>query len=135
MKNVQNGVLKMIGVGAELSLALEIAAKLKADKVITARVVSFPSQCLFEKQSLEYKRDTLRRHRGIPAVVIEPFSPNGWERYADAGFCMTQFGHSLPGKAEYKHFGYDAEPLATKVAGYLDQLKADEHLRNEFVEL
>ncbi|KAJ6001170.1 hypothetical protein N7481_001579 [Penicillium waksmanii] len=62
----------MIGVGAELSLALEIAAKLKADKGITARVVSFPSQRLFQKQSLEYKRDTLRRHRGIPAVVIEP---------------------------------------------------------------
>lgn len=131
----ESAAVTIIGVGAELSLALEIAAKLKADKGIAARVVSFPSQRLFEKQSLEYKRDTLRRHRGIPAVVIEPFSPNGWERYADSGFCMTQFGHSLPGKAAYKHFGYEAEPLATKVAGYLDQLKADEHLRNEFVEL
>jgi dihydroxyacetone synthase len=106
---------------------------LKADKGIAARVVSFPFPHLSKNQSLEYKRDTLRRQRGTTAVLIEPFSLNDWERYADAAFGMTQFSHSLPGKAAYKNFGYEAEPLVTKVAGYLDQLKADEHRRNEFV--
>ncbi|KAJ5897048.1 uncharacterized protein N7473_006447 [Penicillium subrubescens] len=130
-----SAALTIIGVGAELSFALEVAEKLKAGKGIAARVVSFPCQRLFEQQSLEYKRNTLRRHRGIPAVVIEPYAPNGWERYADAGVCIKRFGHSLPGKAAYKFFGYDIETLTGKVAGYLDQLKGDELLRNEFVEL
>ena len=127
--------LTLIGVGAELSFALEVAAQLKAQKGIVARVVSFPCQRLFEQQSLEYKRDVLRRHRGIPAIVIEPYAPNGWERYADAGVHIKRFGHSLPGKAAYKFFGYEIDTLTSKVLGYLDQLKSDEYLRNEFVEL
>lgn len=130
-----SATVTLIGVGAELSFALEVAEKLKAEKGITARVVSFPCQRLFEQQTLDYKRDTLRRHRGIPAVVIEPYAPNGWERYADAGICVKRFGHSLPGKAAYKYFGYEIDTLTSKVAGYLNQIKGDEHLRREFVEL
>ncbi|CAI7577171.1 hypothetical protein N7533_001321 [Penicillium manginii] len=130
----ESAVVTLIGVGAELSFALEVAEKLKAQG-IASRVVSFPCQRLFEKQPLEYKRDVLRRHRGIPAVVIEPYAPNGWERYADAGICVKRFGHSLPGKAAYKYFGYEIDTLTTKVSGYLGQLKTDELLRHEFVEL
>lgn len=130
----ETATVTLIGVGAELSFALEVAEKLKAEKGIIARVVSFPCQRLFEQQSLEYKRDTLRRHC-IPAVVIEPYAPNGWERYANAGICIKRFGHSLPGKAAYKFFGYDIETLTRKVVGYLDQVRGDEVLRNEFVEL
>ncbi|KAJ5503737.1 hypothetical protein N7463_006611 [Penicillium fimorum] len=125
----------LIGVGAELSFAVEVAVQLKVQKGITARVVSFPCQRLFEKQSVEYKRNTLRRHQGIPAVVIEPYAPNGWERYADAGICVTRFGHSLPGKATYKFFGYDIDTLTTKVARYLERIQEDELLRGEFVDL
>lgn len=125
----------LIGVGAELSFALEVAERLRDEKGIIARVVSFPCQRLFEQQPLNYKRDTLRRHRGIPAVVIEPYAPNGWERYADAGICLNRFGHSLPGKAAYKYFGYEIDALTSKVVGYLDQINVDENLRGEFVEL
>lgn len=131
----ESASVTLIGVGAELSFALGVAEKLKADKGITARVVSFPCQRLFEQQSLQYKRDTLRRHCGIPAVVIEPYAPNGWERYADAGICVKRFGYSLPDKAAYKFFGYEINILTTKVAGYLEQIQGDEHLRGEFVEL
>lgn len=130
----ESAVVTLIGVGAELSFALEVAEKLKAQG-IASRVISFPCQRLFEKQSLEYKRDVLRRDRGIPAVVIEPYAPNGWERYADAGICVKRFGHSLPGKAAYKYFGYEIDTLTTKVSGYLSQVKKDKLLRHEFVEL
>ncbi|KAJ5758459.1 hypothetical protein N7520_005615 [Penicillium odoratum] len=114
----ESATVTMIGVGAELSFALEVAAQLKAHKGITARV-----------------RDTLRRHRGIPAIVIEPYAPTGWERYADAGINVKRFGQSLPGKAVYNFFGYDIDTLTTKVASYLDQLKDDEYLRREFVDM
>ncbi|KAK8867492.1 Dihydroxyacetone synthase [Apiospora arundinis] len=126
--------LTLIGVGAELSHAVGVAKKLKETKGIEARVVSFPCQRLFEAQPLAYRRDTLRRHK-MPAVVLEPYAPNGWERYADAAACVKTFGHSLPGTAAYKYFGFDVDALVTKVLGYLDQIKSDELLRREFVEL
>ncbi|KAJ5815761.1 hypothetical protein N7474_007538 [Penicillium riverlandense] len=130
-----SAAVTLIGVGAELSFAVDVARQLKEQNGVTARVISFPCQRLFEQQSLEYKRDTLRRHRGIPAVVIEPYAPNGWERYADAGVCVKRFGHSLPGKAAYKFFGYEVDVLTKKVGAYLERLRGDEVLRGEFVEL
>lgn len=134
IEEVEDADVTLIGVGAELCHALDTAKELKT-KNIKARVVSFPCQRLFDAQPLQYKRDTLRRHRGIPAVVIEPFAPNGWERYADAAACIKRFGHSLPGKAAYRYFGFDTPALVKKVEGYLQQLRDDPLLRAEFVDL
>jgi dihydroxyacetone synthase len=134
LEEVENADVTLIGVGAELSHVVDTAKELQS-KNIKARVVSFPCQRLFDAQPTQYKRDVLRRHLGIPAVVVEPFSPNGWERYADAGACMRRFGHSLPGKAAYKYFGFDAPALTKKVESYLQQLRDDPLLRGEFVDL
>jgi dihydroxyacetone synthase len=134
LEEVEDADVTMIGVGAELSFALDVAKQLKETKGVKARVISFPCQRLFEAQSLEYKRDVLRKHR-VPAVVIEPYAPNGWERYAHAAICVKRFGHSLPGKAAYKYFGFEIDKMTVKVADYLERIKADEILRQEFVEL
>jgi dihydroxyacetone synthase len=133
LEEVEDADVTLIGVGAELSFALNVAKELRG-RSIKARVISFPCWRLFEAQSLEYKRDVLRKHL-IPAVVIEPYAPNGWERYANAGICMTSFGHSLPGKVAYKHFGYETPVMTKKICGYLDAIKKDDILRQEFVEL
>jgi dihydroxyacetone synthase len=135
LEEAENAAVTLIGVGAELSFALDVAKRLQETRGIVARVVSFPCQRLFEQQSVEYKRGVLQRHRGIPAVVIEPYAPNGWERYADAGICLRRFGHSLPGKAAYKFFGYDIDVMTGKVGDYLSRLKGGELLRGEFVDL
>ncbi|KAL4912884.1 Transketolase, thiamine diphosphate binding domain-containing protein [Aspergillus aurantiobrunneus] len=135
LEEAESAAVTLIGVGAELSFALDVAAQLKEKKGITARVVSFPCQRLFEQRSLEYKRSVLQRHKGIPAVVIEPYAPNGWERYADAGISIKRFGHSLPGKAAYKFFGFESGVMTDKVGDYLEKVKGDEALRGEFVDL
>jgi dihydroxyacetone synthase len=127
--------LTLIGVGAELSHALDAATILQKSKGIRCRVVSFPCQRLFEGQSLEYKRDTLRRHLGIPAIVVEPYTPNGWERYADAGITVRRFGHSLPGPEAYKYFGFDVDSIVSKVSDYLIRIQEDEAMKREFVDL
>ena len=127
----------LLGVGAELCLALETAALLRAEHGLKVRVVSFPCQRLFLKQPIAYQRDTLQRHMGVPAVVIEPYAPVGWERYADAGLCMSmdRFGQSLPGKKAYEYFGYVAGVMAGKVRHYLTKVAEGSALRGEFVEL
>jgi dihydroxyacetone synthase len=125
----------LIGTGAELSFALNVQEELHKTKGIRARVVSFPCQRLFEEQPLEYRRETLQRHVGVPAVVIEAYASTGWERYANAGLCMKTFGHSLPGKYIYQHFGYTTSRMAANVANYLDRIGKDEYLKSEFQEL
>lgn len=127
----------IIGVGAELSFAVDVANELKQKRGIRARVVSFPCWRIFDAQPVEYRRKVLSRHGqgGVPAVVIEPYSPNGWERYADAGINLRTFGHSLPGKYIYGHFGFETSPMADKVAGYLDGIKSGEYIKGEFVDL
>jgi dihydroxyacetone synthase len=129
----ENAVLTLIGVGAELSHATDVAERLKVVHNIECRVVSFPCQRLFNNQSLSYQRNVLRRDR-IPAFVIEPYASNGWERYADAAACMKTFGHSLPGKAAYKYFGFDTDSLTAKVLRYLEMIREDPLLKREFVE-
>lgn len=127
----------IIGVGAELSFAVDVAKELKNKQGIQARVVSFPCWRLFEQQPVEYRRKVLARHGdgSVPAVVIEPYAPNGWERYADAGINMRTFGHSLPGKYIYNHFGFQIESLCGKVAGYLEGVKEGTYIKGEFVDL
>ncbi|ODQ68877.1 hypothetical protein LIPSTDRAFT_224440 [Lipomyces starkeyi NRRL Y-11557] len=109
-------------------------AKVLASRGIQARIVSFPCQRLFEKQSRTYKRSVLKRDE-IPAVVVEAYAVHGWERYSDAGINMTTFGKSLPGVEAYRYFGFEATSVANKIEGYLRSLKVDESLRFEFQDL
>ncbi|ROW15988.1 hypothetical protein VPNG_02561 [Cytospora leucostoma] len=127
----------LIGVGAELSFAVELAKALRDSKGIRARVLSFPCWRLFELQPISYRREVLGRHGpgGIPAVVIEPYAPNGWERYADAGICLRKFGHSLPGQYIYGHFGFEVHSMTEKVIGYLEGIRNEVYIKGEFVDL
>lgn len=134
IRESEDAVLTLIGVGAELSHVVAVAERLGNQHGVRTRIVSFPSWRLFEAQPVEYRRDVLQRHR-TQAVVVEPYAPNGWERYADAACCLTRFGHSLPSKAAYKYFGFDVDSLTDKILGYLQRVKGDELLAREFVEL
>ncbi|KAI8666038.1 Transketolase [Fusarium keratoplasticum] len=127
----------LIGVGAEMCFAVKTREVLKEKFGIKARIVSFPCQRIFNKQSLEYKRDVLRYRSNAPRVVIEAYAVNGWERYADAGFSMATFGKSLPGKDAYKYFGFDENVIAPEVAKLVDEVKKEgiESLRGEFRDL
>lgn len=127
----------LIGVGAEMVFAVKARDALRERHGIVARVVSFPCQRLFEGQPREYKADVLRYRVGIPRVVIEAYAANGWERYADAAYSMSTFGHSLPGAAAYKYFGYNEDIIAERVQDFVRQWKANgaESFRGEFRDL
>jgi dihydroxyacetone synthase len=130
-----DAAVTLISAGAELSFPVAVAKFLADTRGVKARVVSFPCHKLFREQPLAYQREVLRRHEGIPAVVIEPYVSFGWERWADAGVTMKGYGHSLPGKYIYPYFGYTTEGMAERIGEFVKQFKAGDVGRGEFVEL
>ncbi|KAF2143239.1 uncharacterized protein K452DRAFT_350333 [Aplosporella prunicola CBS 121167] len=109
----------LLGVGAELHIALAAAAALEQDHGLRARVVSFPCARLFAQQAPQYRRAVLQRHQGVPAVAVEPYVSAGWERWADAAVCMKGFGKSLPGPDAYRWFGFDVGAVVERVRGFV----------------
>jgi transketolase len=103
----------IIATGSEVSISLDAASKL-TEKGINARVVSMPSQELFERNSAEYK-ETVLPSGDIPRLIVEAGHTMSWERYAGAkGRIMgiTRFGASAPGGVLMKKFGFTAENVA-----------------------
>jgi dihydroxyacetone synthase len=129
----ENADVTLIGVGAEMRFAMGAREELvKAG--LKVRIVSFPCQRLFEAQSKEYKKSVLGT---APRVVVEAYSPNGWERYADAAYSMHSFGQSLTGDYVYERFNYNNEKIAKKVKGLVEEVKKEgiEVLRGDFRDL
>lgn len=135
--NEDRADVTLIGVGAEMVFAVQAREVLRERYGVRARVVSFPCQRLFDAQPREYKAEVLQYRAGIPRVVIEAYAANGWERYADAGYSMSSFGHSLPGQAAYKYFGYDADVIAERVDLFVKEWKEHgvDSFRGEFRDL
>ncbi|MFM7888552.1 MAG: transketolase [Pseudanabaena sp.] len=116
-----NPELIIIATGSELELAVKAAAIL-AGEGKAVRVVSMPSQELFNEQSDEYKESVL------PASVkkrvsVEAGSTFGWHKYVGsegAAIGMDTFGASAPGPVVYEKFGFTVDNVvatARKVLG------------------
>lgn len=127
----------LMSTGSEMVFAMQTRDLLKSEYNITARVVSFPCQRLFEQQSREYKQSVLKSKAGKPVVVIEAYAANGWERYADAAVSMRRFGKSLPSKNAYEYFGFQPKLMAPKIKDLVEEVKRDgiEILRGDFRDL
>eukprot|EP00053_Salpingoeca_punica_P011020 m.98694 g.98694 ORF g.98694 m.98694 type:complete len:684 (+) comp15561_c0_seq1:98-2149(+) len=95
--------------GSEVAIAVEGAEKLTASGV-QARVVSFPSWELYNKQSAEYKESVFPT--GVPVLSIEAAAITGWERYAHGHMGLTTFGSSGPYENVYKLFNLTPEAVA-----------------------
>jgi transketolase len=113
--------LILIATGSEVALILSAQEALK-EKGIHARVVSFPSWELFEKQSAEYKESVFPKSIR-KRIAVEMASPMGWHKYVtDEGaiIAMNTYGESAPADALYKEFGFTVENVvnvSTKLLG------------------
>lgn len=134
LEDVEDADLTLIGAGAELNLAVSLARELKEASGIRARIVSMPCQRLFDSQTREYRSSVLRRQANRPAVVVEAYAANGWERYANASISMStdRFGQSLPGPVAYEYFGFTVDKMAVKVQNYMKELASDPELLHDF---
>ena len=111
----------IMATGSEVQLAVDAREKLAADG-IEARVVSFPSWELFEKQPQSYRDLVLPP--GVKArVSVEAASPLGWHQWVgDQGIVigLDRYGASAPGEVVMTKLGFTTERVveaARKVMG------------------
>ena len=97
--------------GTEVGLIVGAREQLAAEGV-DARVVSFPSFGLFDKQTDEYKLSVFPK--GVKVLFVEASNCLGAERYADAIVGMTTFGASAPATALKKHFGFTVDNVVAQ---------------------
>jgi transketolase len=69
--------INLVATGSEVSLALEIAEKMKDRQI---RVVSLPCWEIFDQQSETYRNDIIP-NRGCLNVSIEAGITLGWQKY------------------------------------------------------
>jgi len=107
--------------GSEVPRVTDAAGELVA-KGVKARVVSFPSWELFEKQPEDYKRSVLPpevRKR----LAVEAGSPMGWHRYVgDEGdvIALDRFGASGPGGKVMDALGFSVQNIVERALRLLN---------------
>ena len=96
------------------------AAKELQSQGIAVRVVSMPSNTVFDRQPADYRDSVLPR--GIPRVAVEAGVTEGWHKYVGlegAVVGIDRFGESAPGPELFKHFGFTVENVVKAVKGVL----------------
>ncbi|MBN1531178.1 MAG: transketolase [Spirochaetes bacterium] len=105
--------------GSEVSISLE-AAEILATEGIAARVVSFPSWEIFDRQPAEYRMAVLGH--GIPKAVVEAGIRMGWDRYAGVHalyITRDDFGESAPYKVLAERYGFTGQGVAERIRGFV----------------
>lgn len=108
----------IIATGSEVKLALDTQAAL-AEEGTHVRVVSMPSQNLFDAQPAEYKEEVLPSSV-TKRLAIEAAASFGWERYTGlngATLTIDTWGTSAPGNKIFEEYGFT-------IANALDLYKA-----------
>ena len=105
----------IIATGSEVSLAITAQQSL-ADKGIAVRVVSMPSNFMFDQQNAAY-RDTVLP-RGVPRVAVEAGVTDYWRKYVGlegAVVGIDRFGECGPAGQVFEYLGVTAAKVAQAV--------------------
>ncbi len=105
----------IIATGSEVALAIA-AQQTLADKGIAVRVVSMPSNFVFDKQDKAYRDSVLPR--GIPRVAVEAGVTDYWRKYVGldgAVVGIDRFGECGPAGQVFEFLGVTAAKVAQAV--------------------
>ncbi|MCR8642716.1 transketolase [Paenibacillus sp. N1-5-1-14] len=106
----------LIATGSEVNLAMKAQEALLVEG-IDARVISMPSQELFEAQTAEYKESVLPRACRA-RLAIEMGATLGWHKYVGLDgdvLGIDTFGASAPAGVLLKQYGFTVENVVSKV--------------------
>jgi len=107
-----NATVTLMASGSEVSLALETAKELERRGVM-ANVVSVPCFDLLLEETQSYIDSIIKPES--QKVAIEAARGLEWYRFADTVIAMDSFGASAPADLLFKHFGFSAEAIASKI--------------------
>jgi len=115
LRTNKNISLTIIASGSEVNIAVEVSHKLATDNIYS-KVISMPSQEIFEQQNKSYKEEVLNetKHK----FSIEAGSTDCWKKYIDGnGYCfgVDEFGLSAPYKEIYNYFYLTSEKITEKI--------------------
>jgi transketolase len=105
----------LIGSGSELSLVVDAKAKLE-EQGKSVRVVSMPSENIFEKQDQAY-RDSVLPPSIRRRLAVEAGAPMSWYRWVGLDgdiIGMTTYGASGKYEEVMKHFGFSVDNVVER---------------------
>lgn len=115
MKKAAQAVI--IATGSEVQLALHAQAEL-AKSGIAVRVVSMPSNTVFDRQPMAYKQAVLPAK--LPRIAVEAGVTDGWWKYGCAAVVgLDTYGESAPAGDLFKLFGFTTQNVVNTVKAVL----------------
>ena len=119
-RSQQNIQLAIFASGSEVNLALGVCHKLAMDNIY-AKVISVPSQEVFEQQAETYKNDILNEANFT--ITIEASSTDSWHKFIKSkgiNFGINDFGKSAPYKEIYNYFGLTVDNIVKKTKNLIE---------------
>jgi transketolase len=111
--------ITILASGSEVNLAKKISKNLAKDRVYS-KVISVPSQEIFQKQSQGYKNKIMKETKYI--FSIEAGRTDCWKKYIGKdglSFGVDDFGKSAPYEDIYSHFGLSVKNISSKIKNFL----------------
>jgi len=109
----------ILATGSEVALAIA-AQKTLAEQGVAVRVVSMPSNNVFDRQDAAWKASVLPA--GLPRVAVEAGTTDGWYKYVGLEgrvIGIDRFGESAPAGELFKYFGITADAVVQAVKSVL----------------
>ena len=113
--------LTILASGSEVRLAIDVGHKL-ATQNIYSKIISVPSQELFEQQSKSYKEKIFNETKY--KISIEAASTDCWKKYINNNgitFGIDKFGKSAPYKNIFNYFGLNIKNIIKKTTKYINR--------------
>ncbi len=99
----------LLAAGSEVGLAMNAQLILR-EQGKDVRVVSMPSNFLFDKQTLKYQREILPKSAKI--LAVEMASSQSWYKYTSHVYGIDKFGISAPLEKALELYGFTKENIA-----------------------
>ena len=111
--------ITILASGSEVNLAKKVSKNLAKDKIYS-KVISVPSQEIFQKQSQDYKNKIMKETKYV--FSIEAGRTDCWKKYIGKdglSFGIDDFGKSAPYEDIYNHFGLSVKNISSKIKNFL----------------
>ena len=111
--------ITILASGSEVNLAKKVSKNLAKDRIYS-KVISVPSQEIFQKQSQGYKNKIMKETKYV--FSIEAGRTDCWKKYVGKdglSFGIDDFGKSAPYEDIYNHFGLSVKNISSKIKNFL----------------